>query len=219
MARRRTDRGPLTRTEIIDAGLTLTESDGIDKLSLAKVAAAVGVQTMSLYNHIDNKADLLDGMAERLLNSVEIPPATDSWQDDMIALGHAFRVAAIRYPQTAPLVLTRHLNFPSIIPLVEAALEAARRAGIPESERVRVLRMFIAYLIGALIREIGLGGSVASTANASLFDDDRFPNVRMLAADLATCDHLDEFDRGLRLQISAIAATYAVDGSQVTDSR
>lgn len=65
MARRRTDRGPLTRTEIIDAALTLAESDGIDKLSLAKVAAAVGVQTMSLYNHIANKADLLDGMAER----------------------------------------------------------------------------------------------------------------------------------------------------------
>src|ERR1043165_9533546 len=66
----------LSRERILDAALALLDRDGLEALSMRKLGEALGVEAMSLYNHVPNKAALLDGIHELILTSVPAPPAT-----------------------------------------------------------------------------------------------------------------------------------------------
>lgn len=210
MARRATQRGPLGRDEIISAALELAELNGLDNLSLAKIADAVGVKTMSLYNHVPDKAGVLDAMADQIMAEMATPDLTAvAWDDGLRALSSAFRDAANRYPRSAPLVLTRRLNAPSVLPVVDAALSLLRRSGLPTQETVHVLRTYIAFLIGSMLREIGTSptASVAPTivaSSAQALIQAGLPSVAEAAQELAFCDHEYEMTFGLDLLLDSV---------------
>jgi TetR/AcrR family transcriptional regulator, tetracycline repressor protein len=211
VAQRMTDRGPLSRDEILEAALTLAEQDGIDALSMHRVAAAVGVRTMSLYNHVRDKNALLDGMADRILAGIVLPEApADHWESDLARLAAAFRTAAMAYPHTAPLLLTRRLNTPALLPAVEKALSALRRGGFSPAAAVHALRALIAFLIGTLLREAGSAPSFSGaipelvTTRASELQESGFPEVARAADELSLIDHAEEFEYGLRLFLASL---------------
>lgn len=211
MAPRTTARGPLTRDEIVRAALDLAESKGLEKLSLHKIAEAVGVKTMSLYNHIADKSDVLDAMADQILAEMDIPDldAMD-WQDGLLALSKAFRETALHYPHSAALVLTRRLNAPAVLPLVESALKLGRRAGLETAEAVHVCRAYIAFLVGSLLREVGttsnaagIRPSIVASSETELIDAG-LEAVAEAADELAICDHDYEFEFGLHLLLESV---------------
>ncbi|MGW1621677.1 TetR/AcrR family transcriptional regulator C-terminal domain-containing protein [Streptomyces sp. NPDC002172] len=211
MAQRMTRRGPLSREEIVQRALELAEAGGIDQLSLHKVATAVGVRTMSLYNHVDDKADVLDAMADVILRKMAIPDVEAmTWQEGLRGLARSFRAATLEYPRSAPLVLTRRLNAPAALPIVEAAMRTLGRAGLEGAAAVHVLRAFIAFLIGTLSREVGTAPTYAGALPAVVASrrqdlvDSGFPAVAAAADELAVCDHEAEMEFGLELLIDAV---------------
>ncbi|MER7694466.1 TetR/AcrR family transcriptional regulator C-terminal domain-containing protein [Streptomyces sp. NPDC097610] len=211
MAQRMTRRGPLTREEIVRQALVVAETEGMEKLSLHKVAAAVGVRTMSLYNHVDDKADVLDAMADVILRGIRIPEADETpWEDGLRALAHSFRAAALEYPRSASLVLTRRLNAPAAMPVVESALRFLNRAGLEGADAVHVLRAFIAFLIGTLSREVGFAPTYAGAIPGVIamreqqLVDSGLSAVAAAAAELAVIDHEAEMDFGLELLLDAV---------------
>lgn len=212
MARRASERGPLSHDEIIRTALDLAEADGLDKLSLHKIAQVVGVKTMSLYNHVSDKAGVLDAMADQILAEMTRPDLDAmNWEDGLRALSSAFREAAMRYPHSAPLVLTRRLNAPSVLPVVEAALGLLDRSGIQTTDAVHILRAYIAFLIGSVLREIGTSpiASVQPTivaSNAQALLEAGLPAVAAAAQELAICDHEYEMTYGLDLLLDSVRA-------------
>ncbi|MGW0582535.1 TetR/AcrR family transcriptional regulator C-terminal domain-containing protein [Streptomyces sp. NPDC002920] len=191
--------------------LALAEAEGVERLSLHKIAAAVGARTMSLYHHVDDKTDVLDAMADVIPQGVEIPDVDAmSWQDGLRGLARAFRAAALKYPHSAPLVLTQRLNAPAAMPVVEAALRVLARAGLEGASAVHVLWAFIAFLIGTLAREIGsaptYAGAVPSVVASREQDLVRsgLPAVVAVAAGLAFCDHEAEMEVGLELFVDGV---------------
>ncbi|MEV5847528.1 TetR/AcrR family transcriptional regulator C-terminal domain-containing protein [Streptomyces sp. NPDC051985] len=211
MAQRMTRRGPLTRAEIVRQALVVAETEGMEKLSLHKIAAAVGVRTMSLYNHVDDKTDVLDAMADLILSGIRIPEVDAMpWEDGLRALARSFRAAALEYPRSASLVLTRRLNAPAAMPVVEAALRVLNRAGLEGAAAVHVLRAFIAFLIGTLSREVGFAPTYAGAIPAVTamreqeLVDSGLPAVAAAAAELAVCDHEEEMEFGLEMLLDAI---------------
>ncbi|MFI9650757.1 TetR/AcrR family transcriptional regulator [Streptomyces sp. NPDC052040] len=214
MAGRLTQRGPLSRQEIVLRALEVTESEGVDKLSLHKIAAAVGVRTMSLYNHIRDKDDVLDAMGDVILRRVDITGVDElPWSDALRHLAHAFRSTALEFPKSAPLVLTRRMNAPAALPVVEAALAALHRAGLEPPRAVHVLRGFIAYLIGTLSREVGTAPSYAEvipeviTTRSEELAAAGYPSVAAAADELSVCDHEAEMRFGLELLIEGVRRT------------
>lgn len=213
MGARTSRRGPLTRGEIITAALQLGEQDGLEKLSLHKIAASVGVRTMSLYHHVADKSDVLDAMADQILAEVDMPDVDAvEWERALRDLSNAVRVAAMRYPHSAPLVLVRRLNAPSVLPIVDAALRTLRRAGLEPSAAVHGLRAYIAFLVGSLLREAGLStatgdmpAGIVASAEGELLSAG-LGAVAESAAELMVCDHDAEFDFGLTLLIDALRA-------------
>ncbi|MEU9450540.1 TetR/AcrR family transcriptional regulator C-terminal domain-containing protein [Streptomyces sp. NPDC048277] len=211
MAERMTRRGPLTRTEIVRQALVVAETEGMEKLSLHKIAAAVGVRTMSLYNHVDDKTDVLDAMADVILSGIRIPEVDEMpWEDGLRALARSFRVAALEYPRSASLVLTRRLNAPAAMPVVEAALRVLNRAGLEGAAAVHVLRAFIAFLIGTLSREVGFAPTYAgaipgvTAMREKELVDSGLPAVAAAASELSVCDHEAEMEFGLEMLLDAI---------------
>ena len=212
MAARVSARGPLSRDEIIRAALDLAESDGLEKMSLHKIAQAVGVKTMSLYNHVADKSDVLDAMADRIMAEIVLPDMDAmSWEDGLRSLSAAFRSAAMRYPCSAPLVLTRRINAPSVLPVVDAALRLLDRAGVESADAVHILRTYIAFLVGTMLREIGTSPTSSVQASniatsASDLVNAGLPAVAAAADELAVCDHEYEMQFGMDLLLNCVRA-------------
>ena len=95
MATRSKHRRPLDRDRILRAALDLADEQGIEALSMRKLAQALGFEAMSLYNHVANKDDLLDGILDLALAETELPTGEGDWAADVrrsaVSVHDAFR--------------------------------------------------------------------------------------------------------------------------------
>jgi TetR/AcrR family tetracycline transcriptional repressor len=213
----------LTTEAVLDAAVELVETDGIAALSMRRLATTLGVEAMSLYNHVKDKDALLDGIAQTVIARLEYPALTGTdWRSDLRELARAYRRLAHRYPHTFALATSRRLTSLAGLPPVEAALSVTYSAGYTGARAVRALRASLAYLTGALLREVGattaLGGRLVdgySDRVASL-PEGAFPLVREVAEHLDFCDHDVEFEFGLDLLVAALgvsASDHATPGT------
>src|SRR5437016_5683108 len=82
---------PLVRDRLVRAAVELADKDGIASISMRKLGEQVGVEAMSLYNHVANKDDLLDGMVDIVFSEIDLPPADGEWKPAMRARAVAAR--------------------------------------------------------------------------------------------------------------------------------
>src|ERR1041384_8488656 len=108
-------RRPLTREAILDAAVELLDHHGMEKLSMRRLGAALGVEAMSLYNHIPNKGALLDGIHQRILLSLETPGHTRSWQAYVRHQALALHRALLAHPHAISLFATRPAATPAAL--------------------------------------------------------------------------------------------------------
>ena len=103
------DRAPLSRQRILEQAIALADDGGVAAVSMRKVAAALGFEVMSLYNHVSNKNDLLDGMLDEIYG--ELPPVPDDlgWKQGVITLAVETHDLLLRHRWAAPLI---PLQFP-----------------------------------------------------------------------------------------------------------
>ncbi|GAA3466844.1 TetR/AcrR family transcriptional regulator [Nonomuraea roseola] len=200
---------PLSRARIVAAAIDLIEREGADAVSMRRIAADLGVGVMSLYNHVPNKASLLDGVAEAVLSKIQFTDDPEAhWTDRVRLQARAFRQIAHHHPRSTMLVVSRQLHSNAGLLPVERALSTLREAGFDGADAVRMLRLFIAYIIGSLLREVGVTPTFApvqGVTRVGKVDPELFPEVSALAPLLGACDHEEEFDFGLELLIQAIA--------------
>src|SRR6187397_598664 len=84
-------RVPLNRERIIDAALHVMDTEGLDAVSMRRVAREVGVEAMSLYHHVRDKDDLLQGICDRVMRSYEFPEEPGEWAERVKAGARAWR--------------------------------------------------------------------------------------------------------------------------------
>lgn len=205
---------PLTRARIVATAIELIEREGADAISMRRIAAELGVGVMSLYNHVPNKAAMLDAVAESVLSEIAFTddPSAE-WTERVRIQARAFRQIAHHYPRSTMVVVSRQLKSTAGLLPVERALVTLREAGFDGEDAVQILRTFIAYIIGSLLREVGVtptfspvprGGVELSSVDPALF-----PEVGTLAPLLGEPDYEKSFDYGLDLLIRAVAVRLA----------
>ncbi|WP_043631199.1 TetR/AcrR family transcriptional regulator [Nonomuraea candida] len=202
---------PLSRGRIVAAAIDLIEREGADAVSMRRIAAELGVGVMSLYNHVPNKDALLNGVAETVLSRIEFTDDPGApWTERVREQARAFRQIAHHHPRSTMLVVSRQLHSAAGLLPVERALATLREAGFEGADAVRMVRMFVAYIVGSLLREVGVTPTFAPaqtrTINADGVDPVLFPEVSSLSELLGECDHEAEFEFGLELLITAIEA-------------
>src|SRR4051795_11334257 len=96
-------RVPLSRARILRAALAIADEQGIDALSMRKLAQALGFEAMSLYNHVASKSDLLDGLLDLVLEETEVPGPDGPWDAALRARAVSVHGVLRRHTWAAPL--------------------------------------------------------------------------------------------------------------------
>lgn len=190
--------------------IALIESEGESAASMRRISAELGVAAMSLYNHVPNKAALLDAVGEYVRGQIELP--TDhalSWEDRARVLVLAFRDVITRYPRCTELMMARApASLVGLEPL-EYALEMAEQAGFSGRDALRVVRAFTAYAVGATTsaanRAQAAQALAAGGALPELTDATQYPRIAELGLELFASDESD-FEFGLDLLIQAMSS-------------
>src|SRR6201993_4805785 len=142
-----TRRKPLSRERILAAALELVDEQGIDALSMRKLGQSVGYEAMSLYNHVTNKDDLLDGMLALVLAEME-PPAQDGGLPAIRAAALSAHEALQRHPWAAGLLMTPARVRPARLEFMDALLGALRNAGFSAETTYHAYHALDAHIIG-----------------------------------------------------------------------
>src|SRR3954454_13663011 len=126
------ERQPLTREKIVDAALTLLERDGMQGLSMRKLAPELGTGAASLYWHVGDKEELLGLLLDRIVGEAEVPdPDPGNWQEQMKELGRESRRLLQRHRDAAQISMGRVPVGPNSMPVMERNLAILVAAGLP----------------------------------------------------------------------------------------
>jgi TetR/AcrR family tetracycline transcriptional repressor len=202
----KTVRGRLKRRDILEAAVRIVDQEGLEALSMRRLGAEVGVEAMSLYNHVPGKAALLDGMVEMLLGEVEVSPGRGSWEKQVQEAFGAFRRVALAHPNVFPVFVNRPPTAMDGLWLFEAFLGTLREAGFDPETALRAFRSLYSYTIGYAMAEIrGFALEPGeSRAGVEEVPAEKFPHVAELKPHLKAVDHDAEFEFGLGLIISGL---------------
>jgi AcrR family transcriptional regulator len=142
----RVPRGTLTRARIVEAGVALADEEGLSGLSMPKLARHLGVGVMSLYSHVASKDDLLDDVAQKLLEQLKRPSASG-----ISAVREHFRALRrllVAHPGLAEVLATRGVAVPAVFDLLEQNLTCLLDAGIDGNEAVGLYYALLTYTLG-----------------------------------------------------------------------
>ncbi|WP_284740154.1 TetR/AcrR family transcriptional regulator [Amycolatopsis sp. RTGN1] len=156
----------LTREEILDAALRLADERGMAALSMRKVAAAVGVEAMSLYNHVENKGDLLDGLTARVFEEVTLPDPATHWDARLRSLAEGLHASFSRHPVVVRALAAQDANprSPGALRVIDALLGALLDAGLAEEAAARSYRSLLGMLFGSVLT--GTAGTATPAVRA-----------------------------------------------------
>jgi AcrR family transcriptional regulator len=155
---RRTEerRAPLSRERVLRAAVALADAAGVEALSMRRIAKELGVEAMSLYNHVANKEDLLNGIVDLVFAEIE-PPTTDvDWKTAMRNRAMSTREALRRHPWANGLMEARSIPGPANLALHEAVLKCLREAGFSLPATVHAYSVQDAYIYGFALQENAL---------------------------------------------------------------
>src|ERR687893_816556 len=199
-------RRPLSRRRILEAAVKFVDREGLEALSMRKLGSELGVEAMSLYNHIPNKSALLDGMVEILLGELEIPPENRGWEERIREGYRAFRRLAHEHPNVFPLLVNRPPETMDGVWLVEEFLQTLREAGFGKETALHAFRALSSYTFGYAMAEIR-GFALepdGSRLGAHRLSPEEFPRLSELGPYLDAVDHDAEFEFGLDLILTGL---------------
>src|SRR5215216_3777833 len=180
-------RVPLNRERVLRAAIALADRGGFESLTMRKLANELGVEAMSLYNHVASKDDLLDGMVDLVFAEIEPPSTADDWKTAMRKRAVSTREALARHRWAIGLMEGRTSHGPANLSLHNAVLGCLRAAGFSLEATVHAYSVLDAYIYGFALQE-----SDMSAENADDFAAEAQRQMHEYEAVLADYPHLVE---------------------------
>ena len=204
----------LTRERIVDAALRVMDDEGLDALTMRRVARELGVEAMSLYNHVRDKDDLLDGVRERILAGFPFPELDeDDWFETGRRIARAWRQLLKSHPDALELLAEKHAPPTSTDALrpMELALEVLRNIGVPDCDAMKVFHAFGGYIQGFVMMErqmdFGKGPEAGEVGRmVAAISGEELPCVAAALPYLAENDPDEQFAFGLDLLFEGLRA-------------
>jgi AcrR family transcriptional regulator len=205
---------PLSRERVLKAALELADGGGFHSLSMRKVAAKLKVEAMSLYNHVANKEDLIDGLVDIVFSEIEVPePGSVDWRTAMRSRALSVRAALQRHRWAVGLMEGRMSPGPANIANHNAVIGCLREGGFEFRDAVHAYSVMDAYIYGFALQERGLPfdtpeetAKVMREQRQNVPSMDDYPYLVETAAELekAGYDYDVEFLFGLDLILDGI---------------
>jgi AcrR family transcriptional regulator len=190
---------PLSADAIVEAALKVADADGIEAVTMRRVAGRLGVAAMSLYRHVPNKDALLELMADSVLAELPHPDPAGRWQDEMLHFWLAFHDLLLEHPAVAFVMLDVPVAGSELAVRGEAVLATLMHGGLDDASAAEALTSLTWYTVGGALYAIGRGNPKhvnLGTRLAQLPPHD-FPSVRRAAPYLAADTSRENFISGL----------------------
>jgi AcrR family transcriptional regulator len=158
---------PLSRDRILRAALEIADDSGIESLTMRKLGQELGFEAMSLYNHVKNKDDLLDGMLDLVLAETEAPSSVGEWDEAVRASAISVHAAFRRHPWSCSLVMAPNRIRPARFRYMDELLGRIRRAGFTADQTYHAYHVLDGHIFGFSLWE--LSHSTYSDADISMF--------------------------------------------------
>jgi AcrR family transcriptional regulator len=207
-------RTPLSRERVLEAAVALADREGLEALTMRRLADELGAGAMSLYHHVANKEELLAGMIDVVFSEIELPTTDVDWRTAMRRRGRSTRAALNRHRWAVGRMEGTHSGLSSAR-VHEAVLGCLREAGFSVEATIQAMSVQDAYIYGFALQETDLpfetAEESAAVAEAQGFDQEaltkEFPYLaEVVAGHVAKVgyDFTEAFEYGLDLILDAL---------------
>jgi AcrR family transcriptional regulator len=206
-------RSPLTRERIVRTALRIMDDEGLDAVSMRRLGRELGVEAMSLYNHVADKDDILAGIKDVVMGEFDMGPPSGEWERDARSAARAWRNILRAHPNVITLMTSAarpSLSVDALRPS-EVAFDLLRRAGLDDEETARAFCAFGGYIMGFVLMEVGtmMGGMQADALDVSdvvsSLPRAELPRTCAVLPHLLSTDADERFEYGLDLLLAGLA--------------
>jgi AcrR family transcriptional regulator len=202
---------PLSRERLLRAALRMADEGGIESLSMRKLAEDLGVQAMSLYNHVINKDDVLCGIVDIVVSEIELPSLETDWKTAMRRRAIAAHEVLLRHPW-ATMALMSQINIGSaMLRYINATLGCLREAGFSVEMADHAWNAIDSHIYGFTLQEINFPIEAVDYSEAAKnylthIPADQYPYFNQLARQVIEGDYdgIHDFEFGLELILDGL---------------
>ena len=211
----------MSRERVLRAAINLADRDGIDSLSMRKLGQQVGVEAMSLYNHVRNKEDVLNGMVDFVFSEIDLPSSGADWSTAMRQRAISARQALLRHPWAIGLMESRVQPGPATLRHHDSVLRNLREAGFSVELAAHAYSVLDSYIYGFTLNELTLPFDTsegAAEVAGNIFREflrGEYPYLAEMATEHAMkpgYNYGDEFEFGLDLILAGLDAAIKRSG-------
>jgi len=149
-------RVPLSRQRALSTAVALADAEGIGSLTMRRLAQELGIEAMSLYHHVANKDDILDGMVDMVFSEIDLPSDGSEWKTAMLQRAGSARAAMTRHPWAINIMESRSSPGPATLRHHDAVIGSCRRAGFSVEMAAHAFSLIDSYIYGFVLQEVNL---------------------------------------------------------------
>lgn len=206
----RAGREPLTKERIFGTALRIVDEEGLEKLTMRRLARELEVEAMALYHHVPNKDAIYDGVVTMAIESTGTMAISDDWMAMLIEGARLFRDTMLAHPHVMPLITNRTLKGSPLLGMVEGPIAMFAQAGLSGEALIDAYHAYLAYVFGW--SQLAVGAEVAREADEKAAEADTLVTPDAEAFPLTTAigpavnDWSHGFELGLETLLRALAA-------------
>lgn len=206
-------RTPLSRERVFTEAVRLADEHGLPALTMRGLARELGVEAMSLYHHVADKDEILNGMVDLVFAEIDLPSPAQGWRAAMRRRAASARQALTRHPWALDVMQSRATPGPATLRHHDHVLGTLRQAGFPLALAAHAVSAIDAYVYGFVLQALNLAfdttESLEEVAAGILqtMPTDQYPYLTELILDHALqpgYSYADEFDYGLDLVLDGL---------------
>lgn len=202
---------PLSRHRILNAAIGLADNHGIDSLSMRKLAQQLGVKAMSLYNHVANKEDLINGMVDIVAGEIDLPQLGGDWKNAMRQRAISAHLVLLSHPWATMALVSRVNVGPAMLRYVNATLGCLVEAGFSLKMADHVWNALDSHIYGFTLQKLNFPFDEAEYAEAakqyvSMLPAETYPYLNQLTYHVIDGDYdgIHNFEFGLDLLLNSL---------------
>ena len=202
-------RVPLSRERVLRAAVALADQNGIGALTMRSLGQELGVEAMSLYNHVANKDDILDGLVEEVLGDIDVPPAGTDWKTAMRQRSISAHEVLLAHPWAALLIMSRFNIGPGMTRYLDATLGRLREGGFSIEGALDAWHTLDSHLYGFTLQQLSLPFEAEEAPQVSAgvlgqLSADQYPHVVEVITEVMRSGREEDFEFGLDLILDGL---------------
>jgi AcrR family transcriptional regulator len=205
----------VSRGRALAHAVVVADGEGIEAVTMRRLARELGVEAASLYHHVTGKDEILDGLVDLVSAEIELPSHTDDWRPAIRQRAHNTRAVLREHPWAVALMASRTTPGPATLRLLEAGIRCFREGGFSVQQAAHAISAVDSYVHGFVLQEVNLPfrdeAGLAEMTGAIL---EQFPAADFPYLFELTIEHVlqpgysygQEFDVGLEVVLDGVAA-------------